>query len=247
MGAGGSRARSAAGWRTTADGLAASGRPDLDPFYFRGHGRGNRTAAARAEAESRCPRCYVGVASGDHVAAKQRQIYLQGADPLQQLDNPFLRSRGSLLVGEDFHYHSPGGAGVRGIDPRVSAGAVVALNLELEQTLVARPTARLFNRVALAAFTDLATPSWDGTDSPADRIRLPRRCGRRAPSRSPDRRHQVHHPIRSAALCQPAGAGSGSEPGRRQGRFSLGLQLRAGVLKRRGSGKRAGQAEVSIG
>jgi hypothetical protein len=32
----------------------------------------------------------------------------------------------------------------------------VALNAELERTMITRPTARLFSRVALAAFTDLA-------------------------------------------------------------------------------------------
>ena len=60
------------------------------------------------------------MAAGDHAAPKQRQIYLQGADPLEQLDNPFLRSRGALLVGEDFRYQMPGGAGLRGMDSRVS-------------------------------------------------------------------------------------------------------------------------------
>ena len=59
-------------------------------------------------------------------------------------------------MGDDFRYHAPGGAGVRGVDPRVSTTLVAALNLELEQTLLARPAARLFNRIAVAAFTDLA-------------------------------------------------------------------------------------------
>jgi len=49
-----------------------------------------------------------------------------------------------------------GGAGVRGIDSHVSTGAAVGLNLELEQTLLTQPSARLFNRVGLAAFTDLS-------------------------------------------------------------------------------------------
>lgn len=59
-------------------------------------------------------------------------------------------------MGGDFHYHSPGGAGVRGIDRRASTGAVIALNLELDQTVLARPTARLFNRIGIATFGDLA-------------------------------------------------------------------------------------------
>jgi hypothetical protein len=140
------------------DGLAATGRPELNPFYFRGFIEGT---ARRALGTKRtiAARLFAGYARGDDETAKQRQFYLQGADPLQQLSNPFLRSRGSLLVGEDFHYHAPGGAGLRGIDHRVSAGAVIALNLELDQTLLARPTARLFSRVAFAAFGDLAHQS----------------------------------------------------------------------------------------
>jgi hypothetical protein len=96
------------------------------------------------------------VATGSDETAKQRQIYFQGADPLQQLRHPFLRSRGALLVGNDFHYHAAGGANVRGIDSRVSSSAIVGLNLELDQAVWSRPSGRLFNRVAVAAFTDLS-------------------------------------------------------------------------------------------
>ena len=136
-------------------GLAASGRPDLNPFYFRGFVEGTaRRSLGRTLGLGL--RGYLGVASGHHTAAKQRQIYFQGADPLAQLYNPFLRSRGALLVGEDFRYHAPGGAGVRGVDSRVSAAAIAALNLEVERTLVSRPNAALFNRIALAAFTDVS-------------------------------------------------------------------------------------------
>jgi hypothetical protein len=151
----GLRSSVGAGLAYNRDGLAASGRPELDPFYFRGF----------AEATARRPlggrfgvgaRAYVGVASGASAAAKQRQIYFQGADPLEQLYNPFLRSRGALLVGQDFHYQAAGGAGVRGIDSRLSSAAIAALNLELERTLLARPEHRLFSRIALAAFTDLS-------------------------------------------------------------------------------------------
>jgi hypothetical protein len=99
---------------------------------------------------------YLGYAAGDNATAKQRQIYYQGADPFQVLYNPFLRSRGALLVGDDMHYHAPGGAGVRGIDSRASSSGVVALNLELDQSLLTRASARLFQRVAVAAFGDLA-------------------------------------------------------------------------------------------
>ena len=145
------------------DGLAASGRPDLNPFYFRAT---LGAVARRALGETRTlgARLFGGYSRGKEETAKQRQIYLQGSDPFEQLYNPFLRSRGALLVGEDFHYHSPGGAGVRGIDRRASTGAVVALNLELDQTLVARPNTRLFNRIGVAAFGDLAH-AFDGAGS----------------------------------------------------------------------------------
>ena len=152
------------------DGLAATGRPELNPFYFRGF---IESTARRPLGTKRnvAARLFLGYARGDEETAKQRQIYVAGADPLQQLYNPFLRSRGAPLVGEDFNYHAPGGAGVRGIDRRVSTGAVVALNLEMEQTLVARPTSRLFTRVALAAFTDLAH-GFGGADQPLTGERL---------------------------------------------------------------------------
>jgi hypothetical protein len=136
-------------------GLAVTGRPDLDPFYFRGFVEGT-VRRSLGSALGVGVRGFVGVASGEHAAAKQRQIYVQGSDPLTQLYNPFLRSRGALLVGDDFRYHSPGGAGVRGADPRISAAAIAAFNLEVERTVATRPEAQLFNRIALAAFTDLA-------------------------------------------------------------------------------------------
>ncbi|MGZ8391632.1 MAG: M1 family aminopeptidase, partial [Gemmatimonadales bacterium] len=144
-----------AGLAYNRNGLAASGWPDLDPFYFRGRveGTARRPLGSKRNFGARA---FVGVATGDHTAAKQRQIYFQGADPLQQLRNPFLRSQGSPLAATSFHYHSPGGAGVRGIDSRVSTAAIVALSLELDQTVVARPSARLFNRISIALFTDLA-------------------------------------------------------------------------------------------
>jgi hypothetical protein len=61
-----------------------------------------------------------------------------------------------LLVGDDFRYHAPGGAGVRGADPRLSTAAIAAINLELEHTLLTRPSSGLFSRVGLALFTDLS-------------------------------------------------------------------------------------------
>jgi hypothetical protein len=154
------------------DGLAASGRPDLDPFYGRAtvEGTARRPLGARWTLAGRL---YAGLAGGDELPAKQRQIYAQGADPLERLANPFLRSRGSLLEGDDMRYQLPGGGGLRGIDPRVSTRALAALNVELERTMVSRPKARLFSRVALAAFTDLARGFQDEEDAPSSgRVRF---------------------------------------------------------------------------
>jgi len=62
---------------------------------------------------------------------------------------------------------------VRGIDSRVSTGAIVALSLELDQTLVARSSAGLFNRISVAAFTDLAHAIGGASQSlTGDRIRF---------------------------------------------------------------------------
>ena len=144
---------------------------NLNPFYVRWTMEG--TGKRHLLGGNFAARVFAGVSKGDNATAKQRQIYVQGADPLQQLYHPFLRSRGALLVGDDFRYHAPGGANVRGIDPRVSTSAIVGINLELERTLAARPTARLFNRIAIAAFTDLAH-GIGGPDQPltGDRLRF---------------------------------------------------------------------------
>ncbi|HET6777365.1 MAG TPA: hypothetical protein VFH26_00610, partial [Gemmatimonadales bacterium] len=137
------------------EGLAASGRPELNPFYFNGFLEGTaRRGLGRSLGLG--VRAYAGVGTGSQDAAKQRQVYFQGSDPLTQLYNPFLRSRGALLVGDDFNYHSPGGANVRAADSRLSTAAIVAINLELEHALAIRPESHLFNRVSLALFTDLA-------------------------------------------------------------------------------------------
>jgi hypothetical protein len=157
------RGSAAGGLAYNRNGLAATVRPDLDPFYGRVtlEGTARRPLGARLGLAARL---YAGFAGGqDASAVKQRQIYVQGADPLERILNPFLRSRGSLLEGEDVNYQQPGGGGIRGIDPRISTEALVALDVELERTLVSRPTAKLFSRVALAGFTDLAHAIGDDT------------------------------------------------------------------------------------
>jgi hypothetical protein len=86
---------------------------------------------------------------------RQRAFFMAGADPYAQLYNPFVRSRGALLVQENINYHVPGGFGLRGFDPRLPATYGLSLNAELERALLTRERA-LFSRVALAAFGDIA-------------------------------------------------------------------------------------------
>jgi hypothetical protein len=136
-------------------GLAASGRPDLDPFYFRGFIQGVAKRALTNKL-TLATRAYLGGATGSHSVAKQRQIYFQGSDPLSQLYNPFLRSRGALLVRPDFFYQSPGGGGVRGADPHLSSDGVAAVNLELQQGFLIRERGGLFRKMELALFSDLS-------------------------------------------------------------------------------------------
>lgn len=135
-------------------GLAvATGRPEIDPLY----GRFTLEATARRNLGTQWGlgfRFYGGVSTSGDNAVKQRQIYLAGADPLEQFSNPFLRSRGALLLRPDVYYHAAGGGDLRGFDPRLSTEALVAINVELERTLLRRRNAKLFNRVALAAFGD---------------------------------------------------------------------------------------------
>jgi hypothetical protein len=146
------------------DGLqAATGRADLDPFY----GRSTVEATARrlGTAWGVGVRFFGGVATSGSAPVKQRQIYLAGADPLQQFGNPFLRSDGALLVRRDVYYHAPGGGNLRGYDPHLSAEGLVAVNLEIERTLMSRQQGKLFRRVAVAGFGDAGHTFGEGGSS----------------------------------------------------------------------------------
>ncbi|MBK7351005.1 MAG: M1 family metallopeptidase [Gemmatimonadetes bacterium] len=156
------------------DGLAAAtGRTDLDPVY----GRGTLELEARRALGAAAPgrparwsfgfRLFGGVSTSGASAVKQRQVYVAGADPLERFGNPFLRSDGALLVRPDVNYHAPGGGNLRGFDPRLSADGLVAVNLELERTVLLRRGGHLFNRVGIALFGD-AGHTFD--DRAADRL-----------------------------------------------------------------------------
>jgi hypothetical protein len=133
---------------------AATGRTNLDPFY----GRFTLQATAGREFArwwQLGARFYGGVSTSGNPPPKQRQIYVAGQDPVEQFANPFLRSDGALLVRPDMYYHAPGGGDLRGFDPRMSSQGLVAVNLELSRALVSRERARLFQRLSLAAFSDV--------------------------------------------------------------------------------------------
>jgi hypothetical protein len=133
---------------------AATGRADLDPYY----GRFTVEASARQTPAARWRigvRVFGGLSTSGDDPVKQRQIYAAGQDPLEQVANPFLRSDGALLARPDIYYHAPGGGNLRGFDPRLSAQGLVAANLELERGLADRPRAKIFRRLALAAFGDV--------------------------------------------------------------------------------------------
>lgn len=133
--------------------VAATGRPELDPFYW----RGTLEATARRNLSPRLrfgARFFGGLSTSGELPVRQRQIYLAGADPLERFGNPFLRSDGALLVREDVNYHMTGGGNLRAFSPALAAEGLLALNLELERTVYARPRGKLFNRIGLAVFGD---------------------------------------------------------------------------------------------
>ncbi|MDH4131768.1 MAG: M1 family metallopeptidase [Gemmatimonadota bacterium] len=151
----------AGGLAYNSDGLAAAtGRSDLDEFYgrFLLDARAGRTLATKWGVAGRF---YAGMSTSGSPAVKQRQVYLAGADPMEQFSNPFLRSSGALFVRPDVYYHAPGGAGLRGFDPRLSAEAVLGFSAELERYLVDRPQGKLFRRVSIAAFGDAGQVLFD--------------------------------------------------------------------------------------
>jgi hypothetical protein len=129
-----------------------------------GYGRFTLAATVRGPVGRRLTvgaRVFGGAALAGDSVPRQRRIYLAGADPYQRFNSPFLRSRGSILVGEDVYYHAPGGAGVRGLDPELNAPHAMGGSLEVETALLRGPAGALISRLAVAAFTDGALADGD--------------------------------------------------------------------------------------
>ncbi len=129
-----------------------------DRYDAQGYFRGFLVATARRafDKTSVALRGYAGAALANDPVVKQRQIYLAGADPYEQLYNPFLRSEGALLVRPGVYYQTPGGANLRGFDPHTSSRQAYGLNLQVERTLLTRRGARLFSTVTVSLWGDAA-------------------------------------------------------------------------------------------
>ncbi len=115
-------------------------------------------------------RAWGGAALAQGSVLRQRHIYFAGPDPYELLDNPFLRSRGALLLRPGLHYSAPGGAGLRGLIPGLSGKQAYAVNLEAESDLLRRDGG-LMNRVAGALFGDGALGDGDLDPSGHGRLR----------------------------------------------------------------------------
>ena len=111
-----------------------------------------RTPVARATTFG--ARVFAGAYLGASNPVRQLRVAVAGADPYTNFANPFLRSRGALLVRPDFHYHAPGGVNLRGFRNDLGGRWAVGVNLELMRT-VARRNAGFLREAALEAFVDL--------------------------------------------------------------------------------------------
>jgi hypothetical protein len=119
------------------------------------------TATATARSDSAAVfrlgiRVYAGRTFSRTPLVRQRLIYLAGADPYERMVSPFLRSPGALLARSDVRYHAPGGAGMRGLDPRVATDEAYGVSLETDVAVWRRggSGARLARRASLALFAD---------------------------------------------------------------------------------------------
>lgn len=128
------------------------------------YGRLTLEGSVRSASSSRLSvgvRMYAGATVSGDSTPRQRRIPLAGADPYQRFGSPFLRSRGSLLAGNDFHYHAPGGAGLRGFAPWLGAPQAVGASVEMEYALSRRAPGGLLYRIAIAGFADGALGNGD--------------------------------------------------------------------------------------
>ena len=142
-------------YRRPGDGITTRTRYDMQPwgklaFEATAHRAltGNVTLAVRG--------AHASLLSADPLLP-QRRLYVAGADPYEQLDNPYLRADGAPLVRGDMagHWHEPGGGTLRGFDQALSTNHLTSVNVEGVATIV-QPKTPLLSRVALVGFGDAA-------------------------------------------------------------------------------------------
>jgi len=150
-------------YRNRGEGLSTRDRYDAQA-YFRGHGE-LRARRGLGASSGLSVRIFAGGLFSPDAALKQRQFFAAGADPYEQFGNPLLRSRGAVLARDGVHYLMPGGGGVRGLNPAVSAARMVAVGGELDRSVFTRNQGTWLRGIRVAAFTDWAIG--DG-DLPAD-------------------------------------------------------------------------------
>jgi hypothetical protein len=92
---------------------------------------------------------------------REALFYAGGAGPAAELWDPFVRSRGALLVRPDFYYQQPGDGNIRGLSRALAANHLATFGAELSRTVSAHPRGHLFNSVSLAAFGDLGVADGD--------------------------------------------------------------------------------------
>ncbi|PYO96528.1 MAG: hypothetical protein DMD60_10025 [Gemmatimonadetes bacterium] len=126
-------------------------------YTYRGFSRvtgevSTRTKLSRATTFG--ARVFAGALLGSSNPVRQLRIAVAGADPYETFSNPFLRSRGALLVRPDFHYQAPGGGNLRGFRNDLGGRWALGVNLELTRAVVRR-NAGFLREGALEAFVDL--------------------------------------------------------------------------------------------
>ena len=99
-------------------------------------------------------RVFGGAYVGPSGPVRQLRIPIAGADPYETFPNPFLHSRGALLVRPGFYYQSPGGPNLRGFRNDLGGRWAIGVNLELTRAVMRRG-AGLVREVALESFLDL--------------------------------------------------------------------------------------------
>jgi hypothetical protein len=142
-------------YRRPGDGITTRTRYDMQPWASLSlEGSASRPLTARISVAGRL--AHASTFSADPLLP-QRRVFAAGADPYQQMANPFLRALGAPLVrgGMAGHWHQPGGGNLRGFDRAISSNHVTALNIEVTATLL-RSNTPIVSRVAVVGFGDVA-------------------------------------------------------------------------------------------